>query len=361
MPACRLAPAMTPAWRKTARHSTDQARTARLLLARELAGGVVAREALGSPALGRDTLVCGVPGRGVRVLQQVRYKLGRLGYLEQIAPQQQRARAALTSEGAADAPRLLVRVDEFPHYQAWDEPGRFATSEFERFHEIMAGAGVPYLIAALPRVSRQPLSPRSLGTRPLDDGEVEMLRRLEREGVALALHGLDHRTRHTSSRRRSELCGLNREATEALLERASGELASYELTPPRVFVAPYNRFDATQIEVLAERFAVVCGGPESIGTMGFQSTPQWRGETVYLPSYAPFYGHAIEVLAALERGIEQIAGLWAPITLHWGWEAEAGWSDLERLAASLARYAVPWQEFLDAVEFSRGVDHGRQS
>lgn len=352
---------MTPAWRKTARHSTDQARTARLLLARELHDGIIAEEALGSPALRADTRVAAVPARVARIVQQARYKLGRLGYPEQIASRQQRARAALLGDRAADAPRLLVRVDEFPHYQAWDEPGRFATGEFERFHEIMASAGVPYLIAALSRVSRQPLSPRSLGTRSLEDDEIEMLRRLQREGVALALHGLDHRTRHTSSRRRSELCGLSREATEALLERASGELASYALTPPRVFVAPYNRFDATQIDVLAERFAVVCGGPESIGTMGFQSTPQWRGETVYLPSYAPFYGHAVEVLAALERGIEQIAGLWTPITLHWGWEAEAGWSDLERLAASLGRYAIPWQEFLDAVEFSRGVDHGLQS
>jgi peptidoglycan/xylan/chitin deacetylase (PgdA/CDA1 family) len=257
---------------------------------------------------------------------------------------------------AEGAPRLLVRVDEFPHYRAWDEPGRFGAGAFERFHEIMAGAGVPYLIAALPRVSRQPLSPRALGSRPLEDEEVEVLRRLTGEGVTLGLHGFDHRTRHSSPRRHSELCGLDAQATGELLDRALAELALYGLTAPRVFVAPYNRFDAPQLDVLARRFAIVCGGPESIGTMGFQRTPQWRGETVYLPSYAPFYGHAAEVLEALERGQEQIGGLWTPVVLHWGWEADAGWRELERLVARMVGLAAPWQDFLDAVERSRDGD-----
>jgi hypothetical protein len=125
------------------------------------------------------------------------------------------------------------------------------------------------------------------------------------------------------------------------------------LPAPEVFVAPYNRFDASQLEVLARRFKVVCGGPESIGSLGFHRTPQWRGETVYLPSYAPLYGHAAEVLAALEEGEEQLAGLWTPVVLHWGWEAEAGWRELERLAARMVGLAASWREFLDAVERSR--------
>ena len=84
--------------------------------------------------------------------------------------------------------------------------------------------------------------------------------------------------------------------TEQLLDDALAELARHEIRPD-VFVPPYNRFDARQFEALARRFAVVCGGPESIGLMGFQRTPQWRGETVYLPSYAPVYGRAARVLA----------------------------------------------------------------
>ena len=148
-----------------------------------------------------------------------------------------------------------------------------------------------------------------------------MLRRLSRERVSFGLHGRDHRTRFASPRRHSELCGLSPAATEELLDEALAELARHEIRPD-VFVPPYNRFDAGQFEALARRFEVVCGGPESIGTMGFHSTPQWRGEAVYLPSYAPVYGRAADVLPAVERAIEQAAGLWVPVVLHWGWELQ---------------------------------------
>ncbi|HEY8304216.1 MAG TPA: DUF2334 domain-containing protein [Solirubrobacteraceae bacterium] len=340
---------------------SDQARTTRLLFSAELANGTVSDTELGSPEVRRATRVADVPARGARIAQQVLYKLGRIGYEEHVASPLLAARRAVLADRADGAPRLLVRVDEFPHYQAWDDPGRFGTAAFERFHAIMAEAGVPYLIATLPRISRRPLSPRRLGSRPLEDREVEILRRIAGEGVTLGLHGLDHRTRHESPRRRSELCGLDAQATDGLLERGLGELAEQGLPAPEVFVAPYNRFDAGQLDVLAKRFAIVCGGPESIGTMGFHRTPQWRGETVYLPSYAPFYGHATEVLAALEQGTEQVAGLWTPVVLHWGWEAEAGWRELECLVARMAGDAAPWQEFFDAVERSRGDGHKARS
>jgi hypothetical protein len=335
------------------RRASDQERTARLLFASELADGVVSEDELSSPEVRRATRVKRVPTRGVRVAQQIRQKLGRLDYARHVAAPQLAARRAVIADRTTGGPRLLVRVDEFPHYRAWDDPERFGAAAFERFHEIMVGAGVPYLVAALPRVSREPLSPEPLGSRPLGEEEVEVLRRISGEGVTLGLHGLDHRTRDASPRGHSELCGLDAQATDELLRQAMAELEGYGLSAPSVFVAPYNRFDASQLEVLAKRFKIVCGGPESIGTVGFHRTPQWRGETVYLPSYAPFYGHAAEVSAALDEGEQWLAGLWTPVVLHWGWEAEAGWSELERLAARMAGLAVSWGEFLEAVEQSR--------
>ena len=101
-----------------------------------------------------------------------------------------------------------------------------------------------------------------------------------------------------------------------------------------VFVPPYNRFDARQYEPLARRFAVVGGGPESVPLIGFHRTPVWRGDAVYLPSYFPLYGRAADVLPAAQSLIERQAGLWTPIVLHWGWEADADWADLERLASA---------------------------
>lgn len=326
----------------------DEARTARLLFDHELTTGVVHDRELCARQVRVATGVPRVPVRPIRIAQQVRYKLGRLGFERDVLAPLVAARRAVLGERASAPPRFLVRVDEYPHYRAWDDPARFGTRQFERFHEILGAAGVPYLLAVLPRVTREPLSPSGSDSRALEDQETAMLARLAAEGVSFALHGLTHRTRFTSPRRHSELCGLSPAATAGLLDAGLAELAVHGVRP-EVFVPPYNRFDAAQFEPLGRRFQIVCGGPESIGQVGFQRTPQWRGDAVYLPSYAPFYGHAGEVRPAAERVSEAACGLWIPIVLHWGWEAETGWGDLERLVNTLAPHAVAWDDFLAAV------------
>ena len=297
-----------------------------------------------------------VPAPPLRRAQQVLRKLGRLDYERAIVQPLVAARsAALGAEAARGAPRFLVRVDEFPHYLAWDDADRYGTEAYRRFHAIMADAGVPYLVAVPPRVSHAPLNPAERRWRGLDDGERMLLAELGAAAdVAFALHGRDHRTRFASPRRHSELCGLESTATAELLDGALAELAGLGVAT-EVFVPPFNRFDARQYTALAERFAVVCGGPESIGLLGFQRSPVWRGEAVYLPSYFPLYGHAREVRPAAQRLIEQECGLWLPIALHWGWEADDGWAELERLAALIAPYASPWEDFLVAVRRSAGA------
>ena len=331
----------------------EQMRTARLLFDAERSAGALAEEALDTRAVRRATRVRSVPPRPLRIERQVRYKLGRLDFDAAVmAPLMAARRAALGPDGAAAPPRFLVRVDEFPHFQAWDDPARYGTDRYERFHDAMSAAGLTYLVAVLPRVSREPLDPMGEESRALDDGELAMLGRIAGERVSFGLHGLDHRTRFLSPRRHSELCGLGAGATEALLDRALGELAPHGIRP-QVFVPPYNRFDAAQFDALARRFEVVCGGPESIGTMGFHSTPQWRGESVYLPSYLPVYGRAVEVLPAARRAIELAAGIWVPIVLHWGWEMDDDWEQLKRLAELIAPYAASWEDFRQAIGRSR--------
>ncbi len=332
-------------------------RNARLLFDAELGSGALVELPPLTPALAKALCSRPVPSRPRRVVQQVRYKLrGRPGGLDHengVARPLAAARREVLGTAAAAPPRFLVRVDEFPHAGAWVQDGPYGTAGYERFHQIMAGAGVPYLVAVLPLVNRDPLLPSVTESRSLLEDEVEMLGRLAREGVSFALHGFDHSTRDASPRRHSELCGLDEAQTGALLDAGLAELARYDVRPD-VFVPPYNRFDAAQWAPLADRFAIVCGGPESIGLMGFQSSPQWRGEAVYLPSYLPYYGHAGELLAPVRQAIEDASGLWLPLVLHWGWEAEAGWRDLERLAELIAPCAAPWGDFRAAVERSRG-------
>ncbi len=322
-------------------------RSARLLFDAELASGSIREESLQSATVSKVVRARGVPPRPLRVTEQLRRKLGRLDYESSVAAPLLAARREVLGEHAA-VPRLLVRVDEFPHYRAWDDPGRFGMEPYARFHEIMRDAGVPYLVAVLPRVSREPLEPAGTDWRALEQPELELLRSVAAEGVSFGLHGLDHRTRHSAPRRHSELCGLGTAQTERLLDQGLDELARHGIRV-QVFVPPYNRFDAHQYPLLASRFEVVCGGPESIGLMGFQRTPLWRGNAVYLPAYEPFYGSAQQLLPAAERVAERAPGLWVPIVLHWGWEAEAGWRELERLASTIAPYAVAWDEFLAAI------------
>ena len=327
----------------------DSIRGARLLLG---AGADPASVEL--PAVRRAVRPARVPPGPIRALELVARKLGRLEYERAVAAPLMKARRAALGAAAEGPPRFLVRVDEFPHAQAWDEPDRFGTERYERFHEAMRAAGVPYLVAVLPQVSAKPLDPDGTDRRDLLGEELEMLARMSSEGVSFALHGRDHRTRHASPRHHSELCGLSGAETEALLDAGLAVLAA-EGIRPRVFVPPYNRFDAAQYPLLADRFDVICGGPESIGLLGFQRAPQWWGGAVYLPAYHPLYGHAEEARAAARRLIDGGIALWCPVVLHWGWEAAEDWAALERLLQTIAPYAAHWDEFLAEVDASRAA------
>jgi hypothetical protein len=287
-----------------------------------------------------------------RLAQAVATKRGRLGWETGVVEPLGAARRAALGDAASGEPRVLVRVDEFPHAQGFDPSDGFGTERFKRFHAVLAEAGVPYLLAITPRVSREYLDPDVTESRPLDDTEVEQLLQLQRDGVAFGLHGLDHRTRHASPRRHSELCGLGPAATAERIDAALRGFADLSLDLP-VFVPPFNRFDPGQYGPLAARFDVVCGGPESVRLLGFSPTPAWRGEAVYLPSYPPLYERAVEVAAEVERLAAAEAALWAPATLHWGWELEDDLAGLRRSCRALATRAADWRGFLEAVAASR--------
>lgn len=287
-----------------------------------------------------------------RLFQALALKRGWLSWDAHVESQVKALRAELGAE-AGGPPRALLRVDELPHARAFDSGGSFGTDAYRRFHAVLAEAGMPYLLAITPRVSRDYLDPTVAEWRPLEDAEIELMRKLASEGVVFALHGLDHRTRQRSPRRHSELCGLDRAATEERIDLARRTFVELGLETP-VFVAPFNRFDASQYDVLARRFEVVCGGPESVRLLGF-APPGRRGEAFYLPSYPPLYGKAGQVAAGLERLAEHGAAIWAPATLHWGWELEDDFTGLRALCQTLAGMAGGWRELLIAVESSRTI------
>ena len=290
----------------------------------------------------------------LRMAQRLAMRRGRLSY-EQSVVQRERARREALGAARSRSPRFLVRVDEYPHWLADDDPLRYGTEAFERFHDIMRSAGVPYLLAVVPQPSQRPLDPRAVGCRELSDSELSVLRRVRAEGVEFAVHGLDHRTRDVHPRRQSELLGRTPDELRERVARADVLLEPLG-ERPRVFVPPWNRFDARQWPVLAERYDVVCGGPESVMQIGFHGSPTWWDDAVYLPSYAPFYEHARAIEPAARRAIDRRGGGWIPLVLHWGWEAEDGWHDLVTLARTLSGHAAPWSAFLAETDAVRAAE-----
>ena len=107
--------------------------------------------------------------------------------------------------------------------------------------------------------------------------------------------------------------------------------------------------------MLAKRFEVITGGPESVVLMGFQGGPEWRDGAVYLPCYAPLYDTARAALGAVESLIDEQIGTWIPVVLHTSWEVDDGFDALRRLAERIAPFAVSWDDFLDEVRASTGV------
>ena len=162
--------------------TSAELRSARLLFAAELASGAVSEADLDRAAVRRAVREPQTPAAPVRAAQRLAMKIGRLDYERSCAKPLQSARRAVLGGAARGQPRVLLRVDEFPHYRVVEEPIRYGSDAFARFHAILADRGIPYLLAVLPAPATRPLDPASVGGRHLDDSEVEVLRQVAREG-----------------------------------------------------------------------------------------------------------------------------------------------------------------------------------
>ncbi len=291
-----------------------------------------------------------VPSSLVRSGQRVAMKLNLMDWEQAWLEPLIAARRAVLGESADGPPRFLVRVDEYPYYTSYDRPEDYEMSL--RFHEVMANAGLVHLMSAMPQLTHAALDPAASGERALGEQEIAMFERMRGDGVTFAQHGTTHRTRFESPRERSELCGLEPAQLRALLEDGRQRLLAAGVGETHIFVPPFNRFDASQYAVLAERFEIICGGPESVALLGFHGGPAWREGAVFLPCYHPLYADAKTVLPAVERIIELQPGTWIPIVLHTSWELEDDFEALTRLAELVAPHAESWDDLLAEVRRS---------
>ena len=334
----------------------DVARTARLILAKELCDGTITesdlvarRDVLG--ALGPRP----VPGAHVKIFQRLAMKAGLLDFENGFLSPVRRARRMLLGPMADAPPRFLVRVDEFPDSRAFDDGLDLWRTATKAFHETLAAAGVPYLMAIVPQYTHLPLDPTASGGRPLDDHDHALIEQMRADGVTFAQHGATHRTRFRDPRRRSELSGLDSRQTDELINDGRERLAQVGVFP-RVFVPPFNRFNASQFPDLARHFHVVGGGPENVPLLGFQGGPVWWGDAVFLPSYAPLYAGAGHLPAVIDRLVGLAVGTWVPIVLHISWEIGDRFRSLASFAEKIAPYAASWEDFSRAIDAARKPD-----
>jgi hypothetical protein len=329
------------------RAQRDLDRSRRLLFATELADGTVRPSQLARAEVRAAATSERIPSVVSRRYQRRLMAKGALRYEAHTVARQMAARRAVLGPAADGPPRLLLRAGAFPHPLVEQDPDRFGIERFRRAHATLTEAGVPYLVAVAPRVSMRPLDPRDDRWRPLDDRELGVLADLRHDGVAFAAHGLDHRTRRRGSRP-SELGGLKPKDLPVHLDLAAAELAEAAIRP-EVFVPPFDRFDWRQWDAIAERYAVVTAGHDSVDAVGYHDGPLWRGDAVWLPVYAPLDGPAEGVLAAARALAEAQASVWVGAAVDWSADG-----DLAALARGVRAWAVDWERFLDAVRGSAG-------
>lgn len=334
-------------------HDRDALRTARLFFSDELRDGAVTDRDLTARKAQLAALQSPrVPGAQVRFADRLAMKAKLLDFENGFLSKVRKARRAMLGASADGPPKFLIRVDEFPDSSSLDDgPERWRAAS-RAFHETLSSAGIPYLMAILPQYTHRPLDPDAAGGRPLDDSDRALIEQMARENVTFAQHGLTHRTRFRSPRRRSELCGLDAPATEALIAAGRKRLAEIGVVP-RVFIPPFNRFDRWQFPQLARHFDVIGGGPETVALMGYHGGPVWRGDGVFLPCYPPLYATAGELVPVVDRLVGLAVGTWVPIVIHISWEIDDRFRSLSSLARNIAPYAASWEEFLQVVDRSR--------
>lgn len=215
--------------------------------------------------------------------------------------------------------KFLLRIDDFPSLSRPSE-------DFLKCHEELSRAGIPYLLAVTPFLKHAD------GSAYLTDREIQILRKCAREGAEIALHGFSHESR--SLENKSELLEMPAAELSGSLDKALAYLKKINLEPV-AFVAPFNSYDSRTLPVLAGRFPVLCGGPESVDSVGYRLGPSFLHGSLYVPSYRGVYD-----VSALAQNVSSAAPhLPVPVSIHW-----VNRKDTSTLIDQLKNRTISWSQ-----------------
>ncbi len=248
--------------------------------------------------------------------------------------------------GSESRTRFLVRVDDFP---AHDKDN----SVFLEFHTLMAERHVPYLLGVTPNLAGDPLDPGGTSFRGFYENDAAVLRQVCQNGVELALHGFTHRMR--GPRIRSEFSGVPESEIRFMVEQSLHILASWELPTPIAFIPPFNSVDRQAARVISDYLPVLCGGPETIHSMGFRSCPAVLEGMEFWPSFFPAYGPAQDVSHYVRRVSKRNEPFLVPITLHWRWEKANEFQGVRELVNAVEGKVERWSDCLGRRETRYGT------
>lgn len=226
-------------------------------------------------------------------------------------------------------PRFLLRVDDFPR---WDRD----LEGFRRFHRILREAGIRYLLGVIPHPAEDPGDPRGRAARAWRDEEAALLADIAPD-VEIALHGWTHRRREAAVP--AEIVGRAAGEMEAEVMEGLAVLKAAGFSP-RAYIPPFNAVDRPALAILARRFDLICGGPESVRWLGCLPGPCKVEGAWFLPSYPPAYGRASGIAPFVATVRIRPVPLLIPLTLHWAWEEADRFEAVRRLAEVLAGVTV---------------------
>jgi len=318
------------------REDTDKERTLRLILAdldlssaqySELATLGPLRTTLADvPVIRRTTAQLGKWSRITRMFPFSSVQLyDHMSMIKKVV-KLRRAVGHLFKKGSDGSPQYLVRVDDFPSLGTRSEI-------FLRFHEILQGSGIPYILGVTPY----------LCNRELSKSEEEILYRLIGADVEIAMHGITHQTESCCVL--SELIGLNRKTLEDKFSMGFRILENLGLDP-QFFIPPFNAFELDCIPVLREYFVGICGGPESVNIVGYRISPSFLADVLYVPSYFPAYGKSYMIMQFVRETLKLSEAIIIPITIHWASEIDDNFARVRLLCRFLKGHVQRWSDLV---------------